>query len=195
MLHPLTSACPHPCLAPVTSLRPQAPHPENKVALAGCRQECQQFHYGGCLGNRNKFLTKHQCIKACVYKLDNPVIPGSAAVLTIIPIPIAVVQRRVWRRGTRGIAETSGRATGTGTSTPSRAPVSRLPPPSTPNHQASTASPTDSSTSTAAARGTTTSSAPSTSAGASVAIGWSPALVSFSFIRSKSFTQPTKGKE
>ncbi len=40
-------------------------------------EQCQEFHYGGCLGSRNRFDSKQQCIKQCIYKLHNPaIIPG-----------------------------------------------------------------------------------------------------------------------
>ncbi|CAI4225023.1 unnamed protein product [Auanema sp. JU1783] len=34
---------------------------------------CKEFHYGGCMGNKNNFKTKQQCVKQCQYKLFNPV--------------------------------------------------------------------------------------------------------------------------
>ncbi|VDN06238.1 unnamed protein product [Thelazia callipaeda] len=46
------------------------------------KQECKEFHYGGCLGNRNRFHTKQECMKQCIYKMHNPVaIPGKFVLL------------------------------------------------------------------------------------------------------------------
>ncbi|GMS79839.1 hypothetical protein PENTCL1PPCAC_2014, partial [Pristionchus entomophagus] len=40
-------------------------------------ETCKEFHYGGCMGTRNRFATKQECMKQCRYKLHNPaVIPG-----------------------------------------------------------------------------------------------------------------------
>ncbi|VDK52925.1 unnamed protein product [Anisakis simplex] len=36
-------------------------------------EECKEFHYGGCLGSRNRFDSKQQCMKQCIYKMHNPV--------------------------------------------------------------------------------------------------------------------------
>ncbi|CAD6196433.1 unnamed protein product [Caenorhabditis auriculariae] len=35
--------------------------------------ECKEFHYGGCMGSRNRFSTKQECLKQCRYKMFNPV--------------------------------------------------------------------------------------------------------------------------
>ncbi|CAJ0926784.1 unnamed protein product, partial [Mesorhabditis belari] len=34
--------------------------------------QCKEFTYGGCLGTKNRFNTKQECIKMCRYKLFNP---------------------------------------------------------------------------------------------------------------------------
>ncbi|CAI5453462.1 unnamed protein product [Caenorhabditis angaria] len=36
-------------------------------------EECKEFHYGGCMGTKNRFATKQQCIKQCRYKMFNPI--------------------------------------------------------------------------------------------------------------------------
>ncbi|CAB3397402.1 unnamed protein product [Caenorhabditis bovis] len=36
-------------------------------------QDCKEFHYGGCMGTKNRFASKQQCLKQCRYKLFNPV--------------------------------------------------------------------------------------------------------------------------
>uniref|UniRef100_A0A1I7YCC9 Kunitz/Bovine pancreatic trypsin inhibitor domain protein n=1 Tax=Steinernema glaseri TaxID=37863 RepID=A0A1I7YCC9_9BILA len=36
-------------------------------------ETCKEFHYGGCLGNRNRFNSKQECMKQCIYKLHNPI--------------------------------------------------------------------------------------------------------------------------
>uniref|UniRef100_A0A9J2P1V2 Uncharacterized protein n=1 Tax=Ascaris lumbricoides TaxID=6252 RepID=A0A9J2P1V2_ASCLU len=36
-------------------------------------EECKEFHYGGCLGSRNRFDNKQLCMKQCIYKMHNPV--------------------------------------------------------------------------------------------------------------------------
>uniref|UniRef100_A0A0N4Z8W7 Kunitz/Bovine pancreatic trypsin inhibitor domain protein n=1 Tax=Parastrongyloides trichosuri TaxID=131310 RepID=A0A0N4Z8W7_PARTI len=35
-------------------------------------ESCKEFYYGGCLGSRNRFDNKQQCIKQCLYKEHNP---------------------------------------------------------------------------------------------------------------------------
>uniref|UniRef100_A0A158R656 Kunitz/Bovine pancreatic trypsin inhibitor domain protein n=1 Tax=Syphacia muris TaxID=451379 RepID=A0A158R656_9BILA len=35
-------------------------------------KKCKEFHYGGCLGNRNRFESKKECLKQCLYKLNDP---------------------------------------------------------------------------------------------------------------------------
>ncbi|KJH53603.1 Kunitz/Bovine pancreatic trypsin inhibitor domain protein [Dictyocaulus viviparus] len=40
-------------------------------------ESCKEFHYGGCMGNKNRFNTKHECLKQCRYKMFNPIaVPG-----------------------------------------------------------------------------------------------------------------------
>lgn len=40
-------------------------------------EECKEFHYGGCMGTKNRFSSKQQCVKQCKYKMFNPVaVPG-----------------------------------------------------------------------------------------------------------------------
>ncbi|CAL2045823.1 unnamed protein product [Caenorhabditis brenneri] len=36
-------------------------------------EECKEFHYGGCMGTKNRFSSKQQCVKQCKYKMFNPV--------------------------------------------------------------------------------------------------------------------------
>ncbi|CAD5226145.1 unnamed protein product [Bursaphelenchus okinawaensis] len=36
-------------------------------------KECRAFNYGGCLGTRNRFGSKQDCLKSCIYKMDDPV--------------------------------------------------------------------------------------------------------------------------
>ena len=35
-------------------------------------ERCNEFHYGGCLGNGNRFNTKQECVKQCIFKEHNP---------------------------------------------------------------------------------------------------------------------------
>uniref|UniRef100_A0A7E4V8R0 Kunitz/Bovine pancreatic trypsin inhibitor domain protein n=1 Tax=Panagrellus redivivus TaxID=6233 RepID=A0A7E4V8R0_PANRE len=35
-------------------------------------ERCNEFHYGGCLGTRNRFNTKQECVKQCIFKEHNP---------------------------------------------------------------------------------------------------------------------------
>uniref|UniRef100_A0A0N5B336 Kunitz/Bovine pancreatic trypsin inhibitor domain protein n=1 Tax=Strongyloides papillosus TaxID=174720 RepID=A0A0N5B336_STREA len=35
-------------------------------------ETCKEFYYGGCLGSRNRFDNKQQCIKQCLYREHNP---------------------------------------------------------------------------------------------------------------------------
>ncbi|GMT09958.1 hypothetical protein PFISCL1PPCAC_1255, partial [Pristionchus fissidentatus] len=37
-------------------------------------ETCKEFHYGGCMGTRNRFTTKQECMKQCRYKLHNPAV-------------------------------------------------------------------------------------------------------------------------
>ncbi|VDK28353.1 unnamed protein product [Gongylonema pulchrum] len=48
-------------------------------------QQCKQFHYGGCLGSRNRFNSKMQCMKQCVYKMHNPVAIPELCLLDLDP--------------------------------------------------------------------------------------------------------------
>ncbi|PAV69127.1 hypothetical protein WR25_05783 [Diploscapter pachys] len=36
-------------------------------------ETCKEFHYGGCMGNSNRFHSRQECIKMCRYKMFNPV--------------------------------------------------------------------------------------------------------------------------
>ncbi|KHN80174.1 Nidogen-2 [Toxocara canis] len=48
-------------------------------------EECKEFHYGGCLGSRNRFDNKQQCMKQCIYKMHNPVAVPDLCLLDVDP--------------------------------------------------------------------------------------------------------------
>lgn len=57
-------------------------------------ESCKEFHYGGCLGNKNNFNSKQECVKQCRYKLFNPVaVPGSILfeLVDLLPLDLCLL--------------------------------------------------------------------------------------------------------